>query len=110
MTVNETSDRIVVRLPERCEIAEAVSLHEALARHAADGRPLLVDWGDTTRLHTAAVQTLVAAAQDRESRGHAFAVTAPGPDLAPWLDGIGVRTWVDRWATGNASTREQGDE
>lgn len=97
MDVDIQAQQIVVTLAESCELAHAIALHGALIEHAGDPRPLVVDWCRTERFHAAGLQVLLAAARDRQARGHEFQVTSPPPGLRAWLSSIGADAWVAGW-------------
>lgn len=79
---------LVFTLPDRISVTEANALLPFLREHTEV--PVEISAVRLSRLDTLLVQTLLAAAADRQARGIGFCLTDLAPDLAAGLAGFGV--------------------
>jgi anti-anti-sigma regulatory factor len=80
----------MIVLPAQLDLTAAEPLHQKLLDRARSGDPLVVSAAGVERVSTAVVQVLLAAAVEVRSRGAAFQLRDPSPELAAALADLGV--------------------
>jgi anti-anti-sigma regulatory factor len=86
----EDEDDSMIVLPAQLDLTAAEPLHQRLLDRARSGDPLVIGAAAVDRVSTAAVQVLLAAAAEVRSRGAAFQLRDPSPELAGALADLGV--------------------
>ena len=81
-----------VALPADLGIEGAGELHSTLTRHVDDATPVVLDGGEVSRIHTAALQLFCLFCRDRRDHGHETRWQAASPALRSAAALLGIAT------------------
>ena len=87
-------DRAVLHLPPHLGVADGPQLRDACLRAVATGLPVTVDASGVQRIHTAALQCLLALALRLDEQGAGIEWTGTPEVLQDRIDQLGLRPWM----------------